>query len=132
CALPICRGGPVAHRVPPARLPDAQRGHGAVAEADPRRRVGLGPRQPPGRRDLHQLPAPQTRPAGSAPHPHPARRGLRAAAMTLNARLLTGLLAVTVAGLAIMGLVSALVLNGYLMHRDRKSTRLNSSHVKIS
>lgn len=37
--------------------------------------------------------------------------------MTLNARLLTGLLAVTVAGLAIMGLVSALVLNGYLMHR---------------
>ncbi|TDB87850.1 HAMP domain-containing sensor histidine kinase, partial [Actinomadura sp. 7K534] len=37
--------------------------------------------------------------------------------MTLNARLLTGLLAVTVAGLAIMALVSALVLNGYLMHR---------------
>ncbi|NDU71719.1 HAMP domain-containing protein [Actinomadura sp. DSM 109109] len=37
--------------------------------------------------------------------------------MTLNARLLTGLLAVTTAGLAIMGLVSALVLNGYLMHR---------------
>ncbi|MEV4003120.1 HAMP domain-containing sensor histidine kinase [Actinomadura sp. NPDC049753] len=37
--------------------------------------------------------------------------------MTLNARLLTGLLAVTSAGLAIMGLVSALVLNGYLMHR---------------
>ncbi|MFA1548818.1 sensor histidine kinase [Actinomadura chokoriensis] len=37
--------------------------------------------------------------------------------MTLNARLLTGLLAVTAAGLAIMGLVSALVLNGYLMHR---------------
>lgn len=37
--------------------------------------------------------------------------------MTLNARLLTGLLAVTLAGLTIMGLVSALVLNGYLMHR---------------
>ncbi|MEU5991973.1 HAMP domain-containing sensor histidine kinase [Spirillospora sp. NPDC047418] len=37
--------------------------------------------------------------------------------MTLNARLLAGLLAVTTAGLAIMGLVSALVLNGYLMHR---------------
>ncbi|WP_433465828.1 ATP-binding protein [Spirillospora sp. CA-128828] len=37
--------------------------------------------------------------------------------MTLNARLLTGLLAVTTAGLAIMGLVGALVLNGYLMHR---------------
>ncbi|WP_242882513.1 sensor histidine kinase [Actinomadura litoris] len=37
--------------------------------------------------------------------------------MTLNARLLTGLLAVTLAGLAIMGLVSALVLRGYLMHR---------------
>ncbi|QXJ22867.1 HAMP domain-containing histidine kinase [Actinomadura graeca] len=37
--------------------------------------------------------------------------------MTLNARLLTGLLAVTLTGLAIMGLVSALVLNGYLMHR---------------
>jgi two-component system OmpR family sensor kinase len=53
--------------------------------------------------------------------------------MTLNARLLTGLLAVTTAGLAIMGLVSALVLNGYLMHRvdgqlqasrDRAVTRL--------
>ncbi|TDE20074.1 HAMP domain-containing sensor histidine kinase [Actinomadura sp. 6K520] len=37
--------------------------------------------------------------------------------MTLNARLLSGLLAITVAGLAIMALVSALVLNGYLMHR---------------
>ncbi|CNG02974.1 two-component system response phosphate sensor kinase%2C PhoR [Mycobacterium tuberculosis] len=37
--------------------------------------------------------------------------------MTLNARLLAGLLAVTTAGLVIMGLVSALVLNGYLMHR---------------
>ncbi|TMQ93999.1 HAMP domain-containing histidine kinase [Actinomadura soli] len=37
--------------------------------------------------------------------------------MTLNARLLTGLLAVTFTGLAIMGLVSALVLHGYLMHR---------------
>ncbi|MER7542053.1 sensor histidine kinase [Actinomadura sp.] len=37
--------------------------------------------------------------------------------MTLNARLLAGLLAVTTAGLLIMGLVSALVLNGYLMHR---------------
>lgn len=37
--------------------------------------------------------------------------------MTLNARLLAGLLAVTFAGLAIMGLVSALVLRGYLMHR---------------
>ncbi|TDD35253.1 HAMP domain-containing histidine kinase [Actinomadura sp. KC06] len=37
--------------------------------------------------------------------------------MTLNARLLTGLLAVTFTGLAIMGLVSALVLRGYLMHR---------------
>ncbi|MFG2090917.1 sensor histidine kinase [Spirillospora sp. NPDC048824] len=37
--------------------------------------------------------------------------------MTLNARLLTGLLAITLAGLAVMGLVSALVLNGYLMHR---------------
>ncbi|TMR33334.1 sensor histidine kinase [Actinomadura geliboluensis] len=53
--------------------------------------------------------------------------------MTLNARLLTGLLAVTTAGLAIMGAVSALVLNGYLMHRvdeqlqatrDRAVTRL--------
>ncbi|MEU8124538.1 HAMP domain-containing sensor histidine kinase [Spirillospora sp. NPDC049024] len=53
--------------------------------------------------------------------------------MTLNARLLTGLLAITTAGLAIMGLVSALVLNGYLMHRvdgqlqatrDRTVTRL--------
>ncbi|GAA4334356.1 hypothetical protein GCM10023178_47690 [Actinomadura luteofluorescens] len=53
--------------------------------------------------------------------------------MTLNARLLTGLLAITTAGLAIMGLVSALVLNGYLMHRvdgqlqatrDRAVTRL--------
>ncbi|TDC61621.1 sensor histidine kinase, partial [Actinomadura sp. GC306] len=37
--------------------------------------------------------------------------------MTLNARLLTGLLAITLAGLAIMALVSAVVLNGYLMHR---------------
>ncbi|MFA1540425.1 sensor histidine kinase [Actinomadura monticuli] len=37
--------------------------------------------------------------------------------MTLNARLLAGLLAVTTAGLVVMGLVSALVLNGYLMHR---------------
>ncbi|MBO2466169.1 sensor histidine kinase [Actinomadura violacea] len=37
--------------------------------------------------------------------------------MTLNARLLAGLLAVTLAGLTIMGLVSALVLHGYLMHR---------------
>ncbi|MFD0683705.1 sensor histidine kinase [Actinomadura fibrosa] len=37
--------------------------------------------------------------------------------MTLNARLLAGLLAVTLAGLAIMGSVSALVLHGYLMHR---------------
>lgn len=37
--------------------------------------------------------------------------------MTLNARLLAGLLAVTFTGLAIMGLVSALVLRGYLMHR---------------
>ncbi len=53
--------------------------------------------------------------------------------MTLNARLLAGLLAVTTAGLAIMGAVSALVLNGYLMHRvdeqlqatrDRAVTRL--------
>ncbi|WP_067793925.1 sensor histidine kinase [Actinomadura formosensis] len=41
--------------------------------------------------------------------------------MTLNARLLAGLLTVTTAGLVIMGLVSALVLNGYLMHRvDRQ------------
>ncbi|WP_067451167.1 sensor histidine kinase [Actinomadura macra] len=37
--------------------------------------------------------------------------------MTLNARLLTGLLAVTITGLTIVSLVSALVLNGYLMHR---------------
>ncbi|GAA4238730.1 HAMP domain-containing sensor histidine kinase [Actinomadura meridiana] len=37
--------------------------------------------------------------------------------MTLNARLLTGLLAITCAGLTIMGLVSAFVLRGYLMHR---------------
>ncbi|MFC4054822.1 ATP-binding protein [Actinomadura syzygii] len=37
--------------------------------------------------------------------------------MTLNARLLAGLLGVTFAGLAIMGLVSALVLRGYLMNR---------------
>ncbi|WP_019631771.1 sensor histidine kinase [Actinomadura atramentaria] len=37
--------------------------------------------------------------------------------MTLNARLLTGLLAVAVAGLAVMGLVSALVLHDYLMER---------------
>ncbi|MCP2337858.1 sensor histidine kinase [Actinomadura rupiterrae] len=37
--------------------------------------------------------------------------------MSLNARLLTGLLAVTFAGLAVMGLVSALVLRNYLMHR---------------
>ncbi|WP_026412628.1 sensor histidine kinase [Actinomadura oligospora] len=53
--------------------------------------------------------------------------------MSLNARLLTGLLAVTCAGLLVMGLVSALVLRDYLMHRvdgqlaatrDRAVTRL--------
>ncbi|MQY05002.1 sensor histidine kinase [Actinomadura macrotermitis] len=37
--------------------------------------------------------------------------------MTLNARLLTGLLSVTLAGLLVMGAVSGLVLHGYLMHR---------------
>ena len=37
--------------------------------------------------------------------------------MTLNARLMTGLLAVTGLGLLVMGLVSALVLHTYLMHR---------------
>ncbi|HEU5157018.1 MAG TPA: HAMP domain-containing sensor histidine kinase [Streptosporangiaceae bacterium] len=37
--------------------------------------------------------------------------------MTLNARLMTGLLAVTGLGLLVMGLVSALVLHSYLMHR---------------
>ncbi|MEV5576656.1 HAMP domain-containing sensor histidine kinase [Spirillospora sp. NPDC052269] len=37
--------------------------------------------------------------------------------MSLNARLLTGLLAVTCAGLLLMGLVSAFVLHNYLMHR---------------
>ncbi|MBW8481925.1 sensor histidine kinase [Actinomadura parmotrematis] len=37
--------------------------------------------------------------------------------MTLNARLLAGLLAVALTGLAVMGLVSGLVLHGYLMHR---------------
>ena len=37
--------------------------------------------------------------------------------MTLNARLMTGLLAVTGLGLLVMGLVSALVLHAYLMHR---------------
>ncbi|MEV4251953.1 HAMP domain-containing sensor histidine kinase [Spirillospora sp. NPDC049652] len=53
--------------------------------------------------------------------------------MSLNARLLTGLLAVTCAGLLLMGLVSALVVHNYLMHRvdgqlaatrDRAVTRL--------
>ncbi len=51
-------------------------------------RGGLGPREPAGRRDLHQLPAAQAGPARRAAHPHPARGRLRAAAMTLNARLL--------------------------------------------
>ncbi|WP_018654423.1 sensor histidine kinase [Actinomadura flavalba] len=37
--------------------------------------------------------------------------------MTLNARLLTGLLAVSAAGLLVTGLVSALVLHDYLMRR---------------
>jgi signal transduction histidine kinase len=37
--------------------------------------------------------------------------------VTLNARLMTGLLAVTGLGLLVMGLVSALVLHAYLMHR---------------
>jgi signal transduction histidine kinase len=37
--------------------------------------------------------------------------------VTLNARLMAGLLAVTGLGLLVMGLVSALVLNTYLMHR---------------
>ncbi|MFI0354573.1 sensor histidine kinase [Actinomadura sp. 9N407] len=53
--------------------------------------------------------------------------------MTLNTRLLAGLVAVTLSGLLIMGLVSAFVLHGYLMHRvdeqlrstrDRAVTRL--------
>ncbi|TYK50439.1 sensor histidine kinase [Actinomadura decatromicini] len=43
--------------------------------------------------------------------------------MTLNARLLAGLLGVTFAGLAIMGLVSALVLRGYLMNRVDEQLR---------
>ncbi|MFF5263532.1 sensor histidine kinase [Actinomadura viridis] len=52
---------------------------------------------------------------------------------TLNTRLLAGLVAVTLSGLLIMGLVSAVVLRGYLMHRvdeqlratrDRAVTRL--------
>ena len=53
--------------------------------------------------------------------------------MTLNARLMAGLLAVTGLGLLVMGLVSALVLHSYLMHRvdaqlraarDRAAVRL--------
>ncbi|MEW2357478.1 HAMP domain-containing sensor histidine kinase [Spirillospora sp. NPDC029432] len=37
--------------------------------------------------------------------------------MTLNTRLLAGLVAVTLTGLLIMGVVSAVVLHGHLMHR---------------
>ncbi|HEX6467830.1 MAG TPA: HAMP domain-containing sensor histidine kinase [Streptosporangiaceae bacterium] len=53
--------------------------------------------------------------------------------MTLNARLMAGLVAVTGLGLLVMGLVSALVLHSYLMHRvdaqlraarDRAAVRL--------
>ncbi|HEY8481446.1 MAG TPA: HAMP domain-containing sensor histidine kinase [Spirillospora sp.] len=43
--------------------------------------------------------------------------------MSLNARLLTGLLGVTLAGLMIMGVVSAVVLRGYLMHRVDEELR---------
>ncbi|WP_395105206.1 ATP-binding protein [Actinomadura sp. SCN-SB] len=42
---------------------------------------------------------------------------------TLNNRLLAGLVAVTLSGLLIMGLVSAVVLRGYLMHRVDEQLR---------
>ncbi|TDC40494.1 HAMP domain-containing histidine kinase [Actinomadura sp. KC345] len=49
--------------------------------------------------------------------------------MTLNARLLTGLLAIAVAGLTIMGVVSAFVLNGYLMHRVDDDLQATPGHA---
>ncbi|TYB49454.1 sensor histidine kinase [Actinomadura chibensis] len=49
--------------------------------------------------------------------------------MTLNARLLAGLLGVTFAGLAIMGLVSALVLRGYLMNRVDEQLQATRDHA---
>src|SRR5262249_12577019 len=90
-----------------------------------RERVGLGLRGPvPDRRDLRQLPAPQARPAGAAADPHAARGGLHAAGdrrerarrmtgsgqLSLRARLLVLLIAVTAASLVIRGGLSTFVL----------------------
>lgn len=52
-----------------------------------------------------------------------ASRGRGMAVSSLNSRLMAGLLAVTACGLLLMGLTSAVVLRGYLMHRvDRQLT----------
>src|SRR5215475_328622 len=136
-------GGPVAHRVPPARLPDAPPWPGAHPGPAAGERLGLGLRGPvPDRRNLRQLPAPQAGPAGAAADPHAARGGLQPAdagtgrrgargrsrtagasagtrapwmngsgRLSLRARLLVVLIAVTAAFLLVMGGVTAFVLS---------------------
>src|SRR5450756_1111083 len=126
-------GRSVADRIPAARLPDAEPGPDAYPQAAARERLGLGVRRAvPGPRNLRELPAAQARTAGPAADPHPARRGLQPAppvtnttsasgsgtvttgrrhrSLSLRARLLVGLIALTGTFLVVMGVVSSLVL----------------------
>src|SRR6201999_3500326 len=138
----------VAHRVPAARLPDAQPGPDADQEAAARQRLGLGVRGAvPGTRDVRQLPAPQARPARAAADPHPARGRLQPAvpvkgvpgrarlarrSLSLRARLLTGLIALTAMFLVVMGVVTTVVLGTLERNQLNGEVRLASRQSLVS
>src|SRR5258708_4040697 len=140
-------GAAVAYRVQAAPVLHAERGPGAVQDADTRPRLGLRfPRRHRHRRVLRLGAAPQDRCDRTAPAAHPARRGLRHAApvllartkpmahptrirglwrsarqvpgrMPLRIKLIAAVLALVTAALAVISIAGIAVLHRYLLHQ---------------